>query len=99
MRLLFITDPLAPEKGWETVEVRGVARVVSKEEVTVEGAREHPGESMWESSHMDVEEEYEQKQREELDRKRRERWEKVPGRRLLLRLLHELDTLRRPPAP
>lgn len=86
-------------KGWETVEVQGVARVVSKGEETVEEAREHLGESMWESSHMDVEEEYEQKQREELNRKRCERWEKVPGRRLLLRLLRELDTLRRPPLP
>lgn len=99
MRLLFITDPLAPEKGWETVKVRDVARVVSKGEMTVEEAREHLGESMWENSHMEVKEEYEQKQREELNRKRRERLEKVPGRRLLLRLLRELNTLRRPPAP
>ena len=98
MRLLFITDPLAPEKGWETVEVRDVARVVSKGEMTVEEAKEHLGESMWESSHMEVKEEYEQRRWEELDRKRRERWKKVPGRRLLLRLLRELNTLRRPPA-
>ncbi len=99
MRLLFITDPLAPEKGWETVEVRDVARVASKGEMTVEEARRHLGESMRESSHMEVKEEHEQRQREGLDRKRRERWEKVPGRRLLLRLLRELNTLRRPPAP
>ena len=98
MRPLFITDPLAPEKGGETVKVRDVARVASKGEMTVEEARKHLGESMWESSHMEVKEEYEQRQREELDRKRRERWEKVPGRRLLLRLLRELNTLRRPPA-
>ena len=97
MRLLFITDPLAPEKGWETVKVRDVARVVSKGEMTVEEARKHLGESMWENSHMEVKKEYEQKQREELNRKRRKRWEKVPGRRLLLRLLRELNTLCRPP--
>lgn len=99
MRLLFITDPLAPEKGWETVKVRDVARVVSKGEMTVEEARGHLGESMWESSHMEVKEGYEQKQREELDRKRCERWEKVPGRRLLLRLLRALNPLAQASVP
>lgn len=99
MRLLFITDPLAPEKGWETVKARDVARVASKGEMTVEEAKEHLGESVWESSHTEVREECEQRRREELNRKRRERWEKVPGRRLLLRLPRALNTLRRPPAP
>lgn len=51
MRPFSITDPPAPEKGRETIKARDVARVVSKGKITVEEARGHPGEPMWESSH------------------------------------------------
>ena len=96
MRSLFITDPLAPEKGYETVEVWDIARVVDKGEMTVSEARKFLGESMWESAHIQVRKEY--RQRRGLGCKWWAQWRKLLGRHLLFRRLRALDAVRRRPA-